>query len=183
MCFIPSVLHEISSKTGLYCCFWVENTSVNIGFVTDRQLGTEHKCMGLGHCQTCRREVKRRFAWDDVCYPKLSMWPFVGITQGAVSSLILSSPLLWCCLQKTETLFQPWSKLLCCFTIRIGHHDNTLYPTWQWNMSSGKHLAWNCREITGIRAEHMMPTAGTKASVWSLCTAMAGSQLFWYNTQ
>lgn len=81
-----------------------------------------------------RREVKWRFAWDDIPYTKLSVWPVAGITQGAVSSLRLSSALLWCYWRKTETRFQPWSKLFCCFTIRIGHHENTLNPNWKWNV-------------------------------------------------
>ena len=95
-----------------------------------------------------RREVKWRFASDDVSYTKLSTWPVAGTLQGAVSSLHLSSALLWCHLQKTQTCFQPQPKLFCCFMVRAGHHDSTL----KWNKSSGKFLVWNCREITGSRA-------------------------------
>lgn len=185
MWFFPSVLHEISSWIGQCHCFRVENANVNTGFVTDRRLGTEHKCMGLGHCQTCIWGGRS----NEGLYVMIFPTPNSACDQllghpWELYPLGLSSALLWCHLQKTQTCFQPWPKLFCCFMVRAGHHDNTLNLTLKWNKSSGNCPVWKCKEITGSRPEHMMPTAGARASTWSLNTATGKDPTsFWDNAQ
>lgn len=145
MCFIPSVLHEISSWLGRWHCFGVENVNVNTRFVMDRWLGAEHKCMGLGHCQTC--------IWGGRSNEGLHA---ISPAPNSACDSLLGTP-------RSHILFtSEFSSAIMPFTedsnmfsamLRAEHHENTLNLTLKWNKSSGKCLLRNYKEITESRAE------------------------------
>lgn len=136
----------------------------------DRWLGAEHKCMGLGHCQTCIWGGRSNEGLHAISPAPNSACDSLLGTPG--SHILFTS--------EFSSAIMPFTEDSNMFSamLRAGHHENTLNLTLKWNKSSGKCLLRNYKEITESRAEHVMPTAGTL----SLCTARGRDPTFFSGT-